>query len=328
MKKIFFILLLTLCSPAFALQAFQKMDGNRFAFIDLLFWKASVGGSDNWSQVIIPATTTAFQDVTVNSVPFKYNTGYRIGFGYQNPQDSWDTLIYYTGYKTRGKDQQYGNVFVDYIGNFFVNNTDGSSIPSAPYYGIGAIQWKLVFDTLDLELGRTIQIDEILILRPYLGLKGAIINQSMYTSWQNPVNVTTFTQAHENLKNNYWGLGPVLGLKSTWPFYKEGPNTLGLFGNLSGALMWGDWSFSDNYGNNVPMTVTVTHRDLYGASTMGRGQVGLEWESKLHQADLIARLSYEAQVWLSQMEFYTYNQGRVNSSLSLQGGVFELCINF
>lgn len=312
----------------FALQAFQKIDGNRFAFIDLLVWKASIGSSDNWSQVIIPVSTTYFQNVTVNSVPFKYNTGYRIGFGYQNSQDTWDTLIYYTGYKTRGKDQQYGNVFVDFIGNFFVNNTDGSSIPSVPYYGIGAIQWKLAFDTLDLELGRTIKIDEILILRPYLGLKSAIINQSMYTNWQNPVNVTTFTQAHENLQNNYWGLGPVLGLKSTWPFYQSGPYTLGLFGNLSGALMWGDWSFSDNYGNNIPMTVTVTHRDLYGTSTMGRGQIGLEWEAKLHKADLNARLSYEAQVWLSQMQFYTYNQGRVNSSLSLQGGVFELCINF
>lgn len=326
MKKIIFILLLTFASQLFAFQAFQKKDDNRFAFADLLFWKASVSSSDNWSQVI--TSSSYFQSATINSVNFKYNTGYRVGLGYQQPFDFWDTLFYYTSYKTRGRDQESGNVYSDYVGNFFVNNTDGGSISAAPFYGLGAMQWKLVFDTLDLELGRTFNMDKLLSLRPYLGLKAAIINQSIYTSWYNPVNVATFTTASENLQNNFWGLGPVLGLKSVWPLYKGETTTFNIFGNLSGAVLWGHWSFSDHYSNNLPMSVTVNHSDLNGASTMARGLVGLEWGGKISKADLSARLGYEAQVWLSQLQFYTYNQGRVNNLLSLQGGILELCINF
>ncbi|HSW70625.1 MAG TPA: Lpg1974 family pore-forming outer membrane protein, partial [Gammaproteobacteria bacterium] len=264
MKKLLFLLLIAFVGPSFAFQGFQVKEGDRFAFMDLLLWKASVSSSDNWSQVI--TSDTYFESATLNSVPFKYNTGYRIGLGYQKPQNFWDALFYFTSYKTRGVDQENSNVYSDYVGNFFVNNTDGGSISKAPYYGLGAIQWKLIFNTLDLELGRSFKMDKFLILRPYLGLKAALINQSMYTSWQNPVNVATFTKASENLQNNYWGLGPVLGLKSTWPLYQGKPSFLELYGDLSGGLLWGHWSFADHYSNNQPMSVTVNHSDLIGAS--------------------------------------------------------------
>ncbi len=326
MKKIIFILLLCCSSQLFAFQAQQKAS-NIFAFADVLFWKAGVSGSDNWSQVITAANTN-FQTATINSVPFQYNTGYRIGIGYTKPSEFWDALFYFTSYKSRGLNQQTGNVYVDYVGNFFVNNTNGGSIANAPYYGMGAIQWKLIFDTLDLELGHSFKIDKLLSLRPYLGLKTALINQSIYTAWFNPINVATFTQASENLQNNYWGIGPVLGLKSIWPVYQNEARSLGIFADLSGALLWGHWSFGDHYSNNYPLSVTVNHSDLNGASTMARGQIGLEWVSQFRTVDLSARLAYEAQVWLSQLQFYTYNQGRLNNLMSLQGGVFELCIHF
>jgi len=33
-------------------------------------------------------------------------------------------------------------------------------------------------------------------------------------------------------------------------------------------------------------------------------------------------------VWLNQMQFYSYNMGRLNNLMSLHGVTFELCIEY
>jgi hypothetical protein len=331
LKKVFFIFLLAFTSP---LYGYQHTEGSTFVFSDALLWKLREGSADNWAQELSPRNIEQ-QPGKLIDVPFNWDTGFRLGIGYHGQSD-WDTVATYTNYHTNATSHATGNVYSAYLGNFFADNTDG--IHFGPYYQAASMRWKFLFDSVDLELGRTFHIDSVLTLRPFIGLKTAMINQSMDSHWQNPTlrdpfdpNLTlpaNFTSATEELKNNFWGIGPAIGVNTTWPFYTTPKQRLSVFGDVSGALLWGHWSFKDHYQNDAPISIAINNSDITSGATMARGIIGLEWTRYFSAADFTVRLGYEAQVWFNQLQYYSFNVGRLNNLMSLQGGTLDFCLNF
>jgi hypothetical protein len=272
-----FAFTMALTSP---LYAFEDTKGSVFAFADLLEWQVREGGSDNWGQLISPVGT-ANPSVKLLDAPFGWNTGFRVGGGYKNPND-WDAVVYFTSYHTQATSQVagIGQIYSPYLGNFFQNNADGKN--NGPFYNAASIRWKFNYNTLDFELGRTFKIDKILTLRPFLGLKSAIINQDIYTGWQGPntlsskvrIPITTFTSATENLSNYFSGVGPSFGLNTTWPVYKYSQGAISLVGDFSAALLWGLWHYKDIYQTDSSSSVNVTGDNVNGAAPMTRAFLG------------------------------------------------------
>lgn len=314
----------------FACNAFGLDNNNpNFAFVEALYWQMRQGGDENWAQVITPATNP--QTIDVQGAAFKWQPGFRLGLGRDLQRDSWDIALYYTRYQTKCLDSistASGGIFSSFLGNFFVNNTNGGSITDAPHYRAAQIKWKFLFNTIDLELGRKFPIDSILTLRTFIGIKSGIINQHIFSSWNDPINVTNFTYATEHLKNDFWGVGPSFGIDSAWKIYTTNNSNFNIFANFSGALLWGHWSFSDVYQNNAPVAVTVLSKDIIGACAMGRGLIGLEWSRIFSKCKTGIRLGYEIQAWFNQVQFYSYNTGRLNEPTYLQGGILGFYFNF
>ena len=127
---------------------------------------------------------------------------------------------------------------------------------------------------------------------------------------------------------NFWGIGPSLGVTMTMPLCNKDKYSLKLFGTPSGAIMFGHWTYTEQYENDQPASVTIDMSPITGAATMLRGVIGFEWEQYFSRATSTVRLGYEAQFWLNQMQFYSYNMGRLNNVTSLQGGFVEWCIRF
>ena len=323
MKKeiLFFLLLLPLASQG---EAFQYQKNSVFVFSDLLFWRAREGSADNWAQNIDLGFVN--KNIDIYGAPFKWNASYRVGIGYKEPEKQWDAVLYYTNFQTSASSQKNGQIYSAFLGNFFVGNTDGISDNGA-YYQSGNINWRFYFNNLDFELGKTFAINKIVNLRPFAGLKAAFINQNIYTNWQNPINVSNFTQGEETLKNDFWGIGPSIGLNTTWPIYKSLKSSFNLIGNFSGALLLGNWNFKDTYTNNAPFYITTNVSPVHGAAPMVRGLLGIEWTSEFSKANLSIHLGYEAQVWANQMQYYSFNMGRLNNLMSIQGAVFGFCLN-
>lgn len=328
MQKRILISLFILSSQALG---FQVTQGSSFAFADLLYWQLQEVGADNWAEIIAPAGNE--QSIQVLGVPFDWDPGFRIGAGYRSETNHWDSVIYYTWYKTQGRDQvsaTSGGVHSPNLGNFFVGDTDATGL-SGPYYKSAGIEWNFLFNTFDWELGRTFYFEKKYTLRPSIGLKAAIIDQAINSNWVDPIGnlpPTPFTSATEDLDNNFWGLGPSLGLNASWILYHSSNHALSLVGDFSGAFLWGQWQFSDVYHNDEPVTISINSDSMSTASTMGRGYIGLNWEGVIKKANLNIRLGYESQVWLNQLRFYSFNMGRQNNPLYLQGGVFDFCIHF
>ena len=307
-------------------------------FADLLLWHVTEGSAENWAQEITPVGSgTTLGTATLVDAPFQWNTGIRFGANLQ-AADGFDVTAYYTNYTTTAHNTAAGEVYSAFLGNFFVDNADGASF--GPKYSSGSIDWDFSFQTIDLEIGQTFLVEESLLLRPFIGLKSAIINQSIHSTWRNPIDTTghiyLFDSATEDLKQDFWGIGPAFGISATLPFYERPNYSLAIFAAPSGSLMYGRWEFQDVYQNDgptslaspTPTTVSVQSEPIDSVATMARGTVGLEWNQHFQRVTSSVRLGYETQVWLNQMQFYSYNMGRLNNLMSLQGGVLELSIKY
>ena len=208
-----------------------------YIFADALFWTVREGAADNWAQEITPNSPAGTPSGTATIVPatFAWNAGFRVGVGYQRGEDDYDTSFYFTNFTTRATSQAAGEVYSAYLANFYVSNPDGNDF--GPHYQSASMRWNFGFHTLDYEVGRKYAVDRTLTLRPFVGLKAAVINQLIFSTWQNPIDTSTqtylFTSATENLKQEFWGIGPSLGVTLTMPLYTHPRYTLKFFGTPS-----------------------------------------------------------------------------------------------
>ncbi len=311
-----------------------------YLFADALFWTVREGGADNWAQIITPKGLLGSYvgTATLVDAPFDWNTGFRVGVGHQRVGDEVDATVYYTNFNTKATSQAAGEVYSAFLGNFYVDNTDGDSF--GPHYRSASIRWDFDFHTIDLEVRRSFTIAPNLVVRPFVGLKAAIISQSLSSNWRQPIDTSEktylFNSATENLKQDFWGIGPSLGVTLEMPLSTRPRYSLKLFGTPSGSLMFGHWTFRDVYTNDGPTSTTVptptsiaiNTSSITGAATMLSGVMGIQWTQYFSRATTTVRVGYEAQVWLNQMQFYSYNMGRLNNLTSLHGGILELCINY
>jgi hypothetical protein len=312
----------------------KRSGGCRRFFADVLLWTVREGADENWAQVITPQNlsgllATNAGTATLVDAPFDWRAGLRVGMSIQR-SDDFEITLYYTNFHTSATNQASGQVYSAFMGNFYVENTDGANF--GPYYRHASILWDIYFHSIDFEISRNFVIGSNLELKPFLGLKTAIINQSIKTRWLNPINTLTkqysFTSATEDQNPNFWGIGPSLGVTMAMPLCEKDKYSLKLFGSPSGAILLGHWTCSEVYKNNQPNTITIDMDSITGAATMLRGVVGFEWQQYFSRATSTVRLGYEAQLWLNQVQFYSYNMGRLNNVMSLQGGFAEWSINF
>jgi len=302
-------------------------------FTDLLVWSAQESGTENWAQIYGP------NSADVLDLSFGWDVGFRIGIDYGMSHDQWDSQLVYTWFRTKGNEHANANpgeiVASSFLGNFYIGNANGAA-DSGGTYQKASIQWTILFNMFDWDLGRNYWVSSALSLRPFVGVKGGWIHQTIHSKWEDAIasaripNADAFGVATENLKNNFWGLGPSAGLNTKWRFVELCSQSFSLFGDFSGALLFGRWTFGDVYKNEVPEEVTVTSKTINGGASMLRTFMGLGWDADWNtdQFHFAVRLGYEAQFWLDQLQFYSFNEGRLVNELTLQGGAIDFRFDF
>ena len=297
------------------------------AFAELLVWQTAVVSDDNWGQLLGPTGT--YQQNQFLNIPFGWSPGIRVGLGYQKHESFWDILFYYTGYQTKASryvSTSDGEIHSAFLGNFFAQNLNGNGL-SGPYYKKAGAELDVLFHSLDLELGRSIVIDKLVNLRPFIGLRAGAIKQSIKTHWQQPFNdnnktpINTFSSAQENINNDFKGIGPSLGLNSIWYLHHRPSQSLNLMANVSGAFLWGRWVITDVYRNNTPVSITIQNDKMTNMASTIKGYLGIEWARTVHQANVAIRIGYEGQVWFNQLKYYSFDMGRTSDALFFHGGV-------
>jgi len=151
----------------------------------------------------------------VIDLDFKYKPGFKVGIGMRFDYGLWDTFLAYTW--LRGT--QEASVFID-PNNLFKGLFPAWEIPSFlnPRYNKGLEKWTLQLHFIDWDLARSYAVGTKLCLRPFIGLRAAIIDQDLHVDYENenPVNIALFPSTHVDISSDSWGVGPRLGLCTNW----------------------------------------------------------------------------------------------------------------
>jgi len=252
-------------------------------------------------------------------VAFGWDPGFRVGIGYNMEYDGWDTQFSYTWFRTRTSEYirpSHGIVKPSYWG--FTTFLTESFIS-------GQLHWNIKFNMLDWDLGRPFWLSEDLSIRPLIGLKGGLIDQTIFTNWQNPTIFFPFTEttlvATENLKQNFRGLGPKGGIRCKWVLGNIDKYSFSLLGDFEAAFLWGHWKFKDHFKDNflVAVNTRVANRNFGALMLQSLIGFGFDFNFRNDLSHFSFKMGYEIQDWFSAYQLFDDNTGQHNNDLILQG---------
>ncbi|NGX56924.1 MAG: hypothetical protein K1060chlam5_01177 [Candidatus Anoxychlamydiales bacterium] len=301
----------------------QDPSSNWIVSADLLAWLVSEEVSSIWADVITVGDNTSSWEAKV--FKFKWDYGFRISTGY-HVHDKWDTALYWTRFHTDAKRTIPYKPNATIIPEFFAAFLSGDSPQSM------SVKWSLLLNMFDWEIGQSYWVSKELFLRPFLGVKGGWINQSIHGQYYNLSidHILTNNSGSEHLKNNFWGIGPLGGINTKWRTFHFGSNFFDLFGDFSMATMWGTWSCGDLYKNTADKTSSVNMNNSKLGALMFRGFMGIEWNINFNakKSYLATKLGYEMQLWLNQLRLATFQLQRLHNDLTLLGLTFNCRFDF
>lgn len=313
----------------------SRTSGNWDLFADVLVWYASEQASSVWADILsIGDNTSSF---TAQNLSFDWNFGCRVGAGYNLKYDQWDTQLYWTGFRTKAHQSKHEfPEFIPVAGGVLVTQEIHPEFFAADlskdFSQSAKIQWTLVFNMFDWELGRRYWVSKGLSLRPFLGIKGGWIDQSIHVKYSNLIiaSAPTGLSAREHVKNDFWGIGPVGGVNTQWKLRNFGAHFPSFFGDFSAATMWGNWICSDVYHETTGQKITVNTRNSTLGALMLRGFMGMGWDVEFNKgrSHFATQLGYEMQLWVNQLRVATSQLIRLHGDLTLQGVTFNCRFDF
>ena len=298
---------------------------NCYITIDTLIWTANNHG---WPFII---TRVDDYDAEVRYKKLDFDPGVRGGFGIKTPFD-WDILGQFTYFKhdvsqSTGSDR-------------------GCIAPYVPQpFLYGKTKWNLKYRMIDLEFGRSISIRKTFSFKSHIGARGGWINQRGTTKYEGRIPVGVIppprdVPAKALYSEKEWVIGPRAGIDTNLFFGSTGLN---LYGNLAGALLYGD---SDNWGevwDTDSATLLLEKRGRYKSKIQDlkanlQVAFGLSWGGFIHKENfaLCIKAGWEGNYWWNQFqEAVTWRIDddnpfgfMHNQPLIIQGGVINIRFDF
>jgi hypothetical protein len=310
----------------------DRSTSNWVVSADFLAWQASEEIASIWTGVF-----TLEDNKNTWSLPsfdFNWNYGFRVGAGYDMLHDEWDTIVYWSWFRTDGEHAIPPSSAIYLIQpEFDAALLSGITLDSFSSPSSMSARWSLLYNMFDWELGRSYWVSQHLSLRPFIGVKGGWIHQAIDAKYNDLTFFEIFPSTDagiERLTNHFWGVGPTGGINTQWRLAAFGSHFFDCFGDFSTATMWGRWSCSDVYKNPLPTTYSIITEDSSLGALMFRGCLGLGWDAHFrnNKSHFAAKLGFESQLWLNQLRIATFQVQRLHHDLTLQGVTFNVRFDF
>lgn len=259
------------------------------------------------------------QDVKVKQAASKWNSGFKVGIDYSLECTGWDFALFWTylhGHTHSSISDPAGGIFpVQFpLSSLFDITQDN------PTLGTGAHnKWTYQFDTLDFQIGKTFFPNNCVFIRPFFGVKGALLNQKLFTTYDGfsleqddgaliPVAISV------TKKNNFHAIGPSIGMESAWLI---GCN-FSLTGGLSFAFLYGEFENrlvpSISFGE--ALVKAKIKEDSYRLRPTSNAWVGFDWRNSCFFLGVAFEVQYFWNQWQTPSSF---ELDILNASSSAQG---------
>ena len=303
----------------------EVVDGyNFFLTGDFLYWKAEENGLTYAFKVKHPENDLFNNHLHLKDPHFEWDYGFRVGAGWNIPHDHWDLYLNWTHFYTGAQ------------GHVHANQDEGIfPVWAAPFGPLGnhfvlrsKAFWKLYLNILDAELGKEYYVGKKLSLRPHLDIRTVWIDQHFTVDYEDPD-----LNDRVEMKQNYWGIGPRVGLDLQWWLCWG----LSICGNADISLVYGKIRSHQeeemvgvpghlHYNQHLHITRAITDLGLY-----------LAWDHMFYhdQYHFGLKAGWEEHLFFGQNQLFRFLDPFFNGSivsnqgdLALQGWTFSARIDF
>ena len=285
-----------------------------FGTLDFLWWKLYEDGT----HLAVKKQSSGKNHGHVEDLNFQWEPGFKIGAGMDlDFYDGWDAYVNFTFYRTHASKSSHAqgqHVLLTSIG---LKGQEASKASAS---------WHVHFYDLDLSLGRNYFVSKYLSLHPFFGLTTLWIGQHLHAHY-----LTTASQ-HQKIKgkNNFWGIGPRLGVGGQCYLGEH----ISLYTDVSGALYWGDFDvrLRERTPSSELFDIKADLNRIAPAIALGLGGA-YETAFGDNAYYLTFKIGYEAQYYWRQNQLPnpylpSYSYDRYSEDLAMMGLTAEMRLDF
>jgi Legionella pneumophila major outer membrane protein precursor len=285
----------------------EEYDLSYTSSFDLLFWRAhekSLVLTNKTSPVFF---TDNFTDAKVLHPHFNWNVGFRVGFAYAIPCSPWQAALDWTFYETTIHQKRNTNSSGDDPEGMFPIWAIAPDIIAGDYVSLAELEGKLNLNVVDLDFNYAFYCGNCFVIKPHGGVRTAWINQHAHMVYAGGIflldiisgGVSMRGADHVHLRNNFWGMGPRIGLK---PELFLG-NGFSLYGDAAISVLVAIFSIQqkEEYLSHERFE-WKKHRTR--ARWVGDLSAGIAWKTFLceEQNVLTLKLGWEYHIFFHQLE--------------------------
>ncbi|MBS0616128.1 MAG: hypothetical protein JSR58_06220 [Verrucomicrobia bacterium] len=314
-----------------------------------LLWQAKVDGLEYAQKVQLtadPITNAIAAKAELKELTFEWNPGGKVALGYIFPQrQQWDISLEWTYLFAKA----HGSAHVD-DPTLMRQQLKPSWIPLL----MGSVAsnahaaWSMHYNVGDLTLGRNLFLGKYLAMKPFVGVRGAWIEQNYkvhYRGAQFANNAPVFHDNEFNAKQDLKAGGIRLGSDLQWFLSSH----WSILGNISASLLYGQFHLKETVSGEVgvanvviPETIRLKDHDSRLNPNL-EGKLGLKCQAPFHHGRYRVSLAafYDFSYWFNQNRQLNETvvvdpssgnapstMNRSNGNLQLQGVSVELALAF
>ena len=274
----------------------------------------------------------------VKQIPFDWSWGGKVELDYQVPK-KMDIGLSWTYLSSHGKTTVSATLPETLFSTWSIPT--GSSISPVAREQLARAHANLKLNLIDLGIGTTFSPRPFLDITPFIDLSSAWIHQHFHLilSGGPGLNGSTTLDDSIHLKNNFWGIGPKIGLNTLWNLGYG----FGICGNFNGSLLYGLFEISQSERTTFiglsPATnyLDISQNTFHLATFNLDFFLGLRWDHMFcnNRYHLLLEAGWENLLFFNQnqlMRFPSQVNAGLNSSqkgdLSMQGGTVRAAFTF
>lgn len=294
---------------------------------EFLYWNSSISNMPYAVKNVLLDTNSVVNPnlaeltpKTVYQVDTSWDPGARVGLGVVTSHDGWDLYADWTYFYTSETDSksvapfvigQFGNNTVNPIGTEALYNPWATTVSGTfSVFNHIASKWSLLFNQLDLTLGRKYWISQNLTLHPFVGVRGHWSRlhfrlRSRYNNNPDPTGTQTIDR-NDRLKQKVWSVGLLGGLNTAWHMTKsfsifaQGDVAL-TYGQFNGRHQFSYHRTDDTGAVTFDFNPTIDFEEIYALITTLDLALGLRYETTFSNDSYRFQLDlgWENHIWIN-----------------------------
>jgi hypothetical protein len=289
-----------------------------FLSADFIYWHINQEGLE---FAMTGVGTTPVTKGKVFQPTFKWEPGFKVGAGLNFSSNDWDIFAGYTWINTNVHHAVENAVPYPLDFNQFLGLHDitvETPLPSAQE------KWALHFNTVDLELGRTILAPKYFVVRPFCGVKGTWQSNNLHATY------TTHSSGDitDHRNSNLWGVGLRGGSYFKWSFYHH----WSIYSNLALSALWtqNNAKRAIDFPTNPATTLLNTQETIHSLQPVVEMSLGLRFGTDFSKGKchIIFCAGWEMQDWINYNQLISLSQVGSKGDLMMQGLTFHMKFDF